>query len=96
MRFMSVREFRLNTGKVRRDLDGNNEVVLTANGKPYAIVTKIRPESLDLELQAIRRARARVALDGIRASAAKAGTSELSGEQIDAVVRDVRRKKVRK
>ena len=61
MKFMSVREFRLNTGKVRRGMGQDDEVVLTANGKPLAIVACIRPESFDKELDAIRRARARVA-----------------------------------
>lgn len=93
MRFMSVREFRVNTGRVRRDLDRDEEVVLTANGHPFAIVSAVRPEVFDKELEAIRRARAKVALERVRESAARAGTAEMSMPEVDKVIADVRRGK---
>ena len=91
MKFMSVREFRVNTGKVRRGMKQDDEVVLTANGRPFAIVTSIRPDSFDTELDAIRRARAKVALDRIRASAAEAGTAKMAPAELESMIRSVRR-----
>lgn len=91
MKFMSVREFRVETGRMRRDLDHDEEVVLTANGRPFAIVSAVRPEVFDKELRAIRSARAKVALERVRASAAQAGTAEMTMAETDAVVADVRR-----
>ncbi len=93
MKFMSAREFRVNTATMRRDLDRDEEVVLTANGRPFAIVSAVRPESFDKELRAIRGARARVALERARESAARSGTAEMPMAEIDTIVRDTRRAK---
>jgi len=93
MKFMSVREFRLNTGKVRRSMEQDDEVVLTANGQPFAIVSRIHAETFDRELDAIRRARAKVALDRVRDSAVKAGTSGMTPIELESVIRNVRRNK---
>jgi antitoxin (DNA-binding transcriptional repressor) of toxin-antitoxin stability system len=93
MKFMSTREFRVNTGRMRRDLERDEEVVLTANGRPFAIVSAVRPESFDKELRAIRGARARVALERVRDSAARSGTAEMTMAKIDTIISDVRRAK---
>ncbi len=93
MKFMSAREFRVNTGTMRRDLNRDEEVVLTANGRPFAIVSAVRPESFDLELRAIRGARAKVALERVRASAVLAGTADLPMTEIDAIIADTRHAK---
>jgi hypothetical protein len=44
-------------------LDRDVKVVLTANGRPFAIVSAVSPEWFDKELRAIRGARAKVALE---------------------------------
>lgn len=95
MKFMSAREFRMNTGTMRRDLDHDEEVVLTANGRPFAIVSAVHPEWFDKELRAIRGARAKVALERVRASAAQAGTAEMSMAEIDAIIAATRRAKAK-
>ena len=94
MKFMTVREFRLNTGKARRSLETDADVVLTANGRPFALVSRVHPESFDRELLAIRRARARVAVERLREDARADGTGTMSMDAIDAVVRDTRRRTV--
>lgn len=91
MKFMSVREFRMNTGTLRRDSASDGEVVLTANGRPFAIVSAVSPEAFDKELREIRRARARVALERVRESAARAGTAGTPMSTIDTIVRETRR-----
>lgn len=93
MKFMSAREFRVNTGAMRRDLDRDEEVVLTANGRPFAIVSAVRPEWFDKELRAIRGARAKVALERAREGAARFGTAEMPMAEIDTIVGDTRRAK---
>ena len=93
MKFMSIREFRLNTNIVRHSLDQEEEVILTANGQPFAIVSRIRPDALDKELLAIRRARAKVALDRIRASAEESETADISMQEVDTIIRNARRKR---
>ena len=93
MKFMSAREFRVNTGTMRRDLDRDEEVVLTANGHPFAIVSAVRPEWFDKELRAIRGARAKVALERVRESAARTGTADMPMAEIDAIIADTRHAK---
>jgi antitoxin (DNA-binding transcriptional repressor) of toxin-antitoxin stability system len=83
---MTAREFRANTGRMRRDLDRDEEVVLTANGRPFAIVSAVRSEWFDRELRAIRGARAKVALERARESAARAGTADMPMAAIDAII----------
>lgn len=95
MKFMSVREFRVNTGAVRRSLGRDDEVVLTANGQPFAIVLAVHPEAFDKELRAIRGARAKLALERVRESAARAGTATMPMSKVDAIIADVRRAKGR-
>jgi len=92
MRFMTVREFRLNTGGARRSLENEEDLVLTANGRPFAVVSRVHAESFDKELLAIQRARARVAVDRLRDAARADGTDRMTAGEIDAVVHDVRRK----
>jgi hypothetical protein len=91
MKFMTVREFRLNTGMARRSIEKDDDVVLTANGRPFALVSRVHPESFDREIQAIRRARARVAVERLREDARADGTDAMTMDEIDAVVRDSRR-----
>jgi len=80
---------------MRSDLDRDEEEVLTANGRPYAIVSAVRPEWFDQELRAIRGARAKVALERMRASAIRAGTANLPSAKIDAIIADTRHAKIR-
>ena len=93
MKFMSTREFRVNTGRFRHDLDRDAEVVLTANGRPYAIVSAVHPEWFDKELRAIRAARAKVALERVRERAATVGTADMPMDEIDAIITDLRHSK---
>ncbi len=96
MKFMTVREFRLNSGEARRSIEEETEIVLTANGRPFALVSPVHPESLDRELLEIRRARVKVAVDRLREDARKDGTDSMPMEDIDAVIRESRRGSRRK
>ena len=94
MTFMTVREFRVNTSRMRRDLARDEEIILTAHGKPFAIVSAVHSELFDKELRAIRGARAKVALERVRESAIQSGTADMPMSEIEAIIADVRREKV--
>jgi len=93
MKFATIREFRSKTAAMRRDLEREHEIILTANGKPIAIVSKVDADSVEEELTALRRARARVALDRIGADAKARGLDKMTMAEIDAVIAKVRRGK---
>jgi len=96
MKFVSIRDFRTRTAAVRKDLEQDEDIVLTVNGRPVAIMTPVGPGDLEEELLAIRRARARTALDRIRSRARAAGTDELSMSEVDAVIAETRRERNRR
>jgi antitoxin (DNA-binding transcriptional repressor) of toxin-antitoxin stability system len=93
MKFITVRDLRSNTAAIRRDLASEEEIVLTANGRPFAVMTRVEPETLEDEVQAIRRARARLAVERIRAKAKAVGLDRMSMDDIDAVVAEARRRR---
>lgn len=90
MKFVSVRDLRLRPGQVWEQLKDDEEIIITANGKPIALVTGIHEGALTEEIDALRRARALIALDRIHRDSVRQGTDRLSDEEIDAEIRAVR------
>jgi len=62
MKFVTVRDLRLTPGKVWELAKQERYIVLTANGRPMAILTGVDENSLEEDLDAIERAQALVAL----------------------------------
>lgn len=87
MRFISVREFRGKSGEVWKELAEGQELVITSNGKPIAIVSAVSEETLEDSLRGIRRARAMAAVQTMQRQSAK---SELGPEDVDAEIAAVR------
>jgi len=91
MKFITIRDLRSKTAKIRKDLQDDREIVVTANGRPFAVMTRVEPDGVEEEVQAIRRARAQAALSRIRAKAKADGLDRVSMDEIDAVIRETRR-----
>ena len=91
MKLVSIRELRKNTAAIREDLKKEQKIVLTANGRPFAILTAANPETVEDQILASRRARARIALDRIRAAAQAQGADTMSMDEIDGLIAKVRR-----
>ena len=91
MKFMSIRDFR--SRPIRKNIAAEREIVLTANGQPIALVSAVGPDNLEDELLALRRARARVAIDRMRAQAKAHGLDKMTMDEIDAIIAEVRRKR---
>ena len=90
MDFISIREFRTQPGKIWEKLARDHQMVVTRNGKPFAILTETSPTDLETDLQNLRRARFGRALAGIRTEAQKKGLDKLSLDQINDIIRDAR------
>ncbi len=93
MKFITIRDLRSNTSQLREDLDAEREVVVTANGRPFAVMTRVDGDSVEEEVNAIRSARAKAAVSRIRDNARKEGLDRLSMNQIDAIVARSRQEK---
>ena len=88
MNFYSVRDLRTDSKRMWTDLTSGNEVVLTNNGKPSALVIDIPEGSFDEIVQAVRQAKAMIALNSMRRKAARTGF--MSDEDIESVIAEAR------
>ena len=94
MRFLSVRELRNEPGKVWRELE-QEDLVVTANGRPVGILVSVKEGDLEQTLLALRRARAAVAVSRMRRRAGERGVERFSAAEIDREIRAVRRRATR-
>ncbi len=92
MRFVSTRELRNQPGYVR-DLAQDDELVLTANGKPVAILLGVEEDRLEETTRALRQAKAQLAVSRMRKHARRRGQDRTSAAVINAEIRAVRRKR---
>ena len=89
MKFLSTRELRNRPGYVR-NLAQKDDLVLTTNGKPIAILLGIDEDELEETARAIRQAKAQLALSRMRRQAARRGADRMPARAIDAEIRAVR------
>jgi len=93
MKFVSIRDFRNHTATIRKDLGDEHEIVVTANGRPFAILAAVHEDNFEERLKALRRSRAHALLDRIGAKAKARGVDKLTMEQIDATIAKARRER---
>ncbi len=93
MEFVAVRDLRLHPGRVWKRLDRGQEIVVTARGRPIALLTDIVGADEEKALKAVRMARAQLSLTAIRQEAHRKGLDRLSVEQIDRLVKKTRRER---
>ena len=86
MKFVSVRDLRNKTAAIREALKTEHEIVVTCNGKPFAILAEADEDTFEEKLAVLRRARARAVLDRIRARAKEQGLDKLTMKEIDAEI----------
>lgn len=91
MKFVTIRDLRTKTAAIRKDLEQEREIVLTANGRPFAVMTPVGSDTVEDEIRAIRRARAKAAVERIRAQAKARGLDELTAKEIDTLIAEARR-----
>ena len=94
MKFVTVRDLRLTPGKVWELAKQERRIVLTANGRPMAILTGVDENSLEEDLDAIERAQALVALDRIHQDSLERGIDRISEREIDIEINSVRKGQV--
>ena len=88
MNFYSVRDLRTDSKSMLADLNRGDEVVLTNNGRPSALMIDIPEGSFDEIVQAVRQAKAMIALNSMRRRAAREGF--MSDEDIESLIDEAR------
>jgi antitoxin (DNA-binding transcriptional repressor) of toxin-antitoxin stability system len=91
MKFITVRDLRTTPAKIWKDLQEEQEMVITNNGKPIALLTPISDADIEDTVTAVRRARAAAALRKIRDLAVKTRVSELTMEEINKEIKEYRK-----
>jgi antitoxin (DNA-binding transcriptional repressor) of toxin-antitoxin stability system len=90
MKFITVRDIRTSPAQVWKDLPEEQEMVITKNGKPIALLTSVSGTNLEETLSTIRRARAIEAVKSLQQLSVKNKNNELSIEEIEAEIKATR------
>jgi len=90
MKFVTVRDFRSRPTHVWKELKASDEMVLTSNGKPIALLTSISEESLEPTLHLLRKAKTLASVYSIQTKAQSDGLSKMSLDEINQEIGRVR------
>ena len=90
MKFITVRDIRTTPAKIWKELPEEQEMVITNNGKPIALLTPISDESLEETISAVRQARAIEAVRVMQQSAKARGLDSMTQTEIEDEIRQSR------
>jgi antitoxin (DNA-binding transcriptional repressor) of toxin-antitoxin stability system len=91
--FISSREISAAPGKVLRSLRRGSPAVVTANGKPVAILTPTSEATLARDLSALKLSRFGQALTTLQDAARRSGASRLSSAVVNAEIASARKER---
>jgi antitoxin (DNA-binding transcriptional repressor) of toxin-antitoxin stability system len=91
MRFVSVRDLRSKGRRVWEELESEEQLVVTSNGRPIALLTGVNEENFENTLRDLRRARALRAVEEMQRASLKAGLDKMTNQEINAEVRAARK-----
>jgi len=94
MRFISVRELSTKPREIWTKLK-DEELVITSNGKPIALLSGVTEETLEKTVRSIRRSRALIALEEMQKKSIESGLDKLTDSQIESEIRAVRKSRKR-
>ena len=90
IKWLASRELSAHPGRSLAAVSKAGRVLVTANGKPKAIMIPTSEETFAHDLQMLDRVALANVVEAIRADSVKAGTDALSMEDIDAEIKAVR------
>ena len=90
MRFISVREMNTRPKEIWEKIK-EEELVITSNGKPIALLSAVNEETLEKTLRMIRRSRALMALEEMQRKSLASGLDKMTDVEIGAGIRAIRK-----
>lgn len=90
MRFITVRELSTKPKAIWNKVK-EEEIVITSNGKPIALLSGITEETLEKTIQTIRRSRALMALEEMQKKSLELGLDQWTEAQIESEIQTVRK-----
>ena len=94
MRFISVRDLNTKPKEIWSRIK-DEEVVVTSNGKPIALLSGVTEDTLEKTLRTIRRSRALIALEEMQKKSIESGLDKLTESQIESEIQAVRKSRRR-
>jgi prevent-host-death family protein len=91
MKFVNVRDFRNSSRDIWERVSNDEDVIITNNGKPTAILVSVSECNLDEVLASIRQARAMRAFNRLQEQASS--SKHMDDSEIDAVIKAYRAEK---
>jgi antitoxin (DNA-binding transcriptional repressor) of toxin-antitoxin stability system len=90
MQFISVREMNTKPKEIWEKIK-NEEVVITSNGKPIALLSAVSEDTLERTLRMIRRSRALMALEEMQKKSLQSGLDKITDAEIESEIKAVRK-----
>lgn len=96
MEFVPYRVLRNKPTALREQLREQGELVVTVDGKPFAVMIDLGgSENMDEIMLLVSRLRAQMAARSIRSQSRRNGLDQMNEEQVDALIQKTRQKKAR-
>ena len=90
MQFISVREMNTKPKEIWEKIK-NEEVVITSNGKPIALLSAVSEGTLEKTIRMIRRSRALMALEEMQKKSLVSGLDKITDDEIESEIHAVRK-----
>lgn len=95
MKFITVRDLRARSAQIWEQLSKEQNMVITSNGRPLALLTSVNEDTLEDTLAALRRTRAVMAVSRLQEQSVAAKRDRISDEDIEAEIKAARRNRER-
>ncbi|GBR73446.1 antitoxin phd [Candidatus Termititenax aidoneus] len=96
MKFLSVRELRTSTNKLKSLLAKNGNIIVTTNGKPLSLMLPVDEANMEETLNDLTRIRAKRVFGEMQMQSVKNGTDKMTMAEIDAEIAAYRRERKNK
>ena len=91
MKFLTVRDLRSKSAQIWKELIDEQEMVITNNGRPVAILSAISESNLEKSLNSIRRARIADAISSIQQESIRNRTNKITNNEINGEIKEIRK-----
>ena len=93
MTFFTVRDLRTQPRQIWEKLSEVNEIIITNNGKPSALMIRINDDDMDDVIASVRQAAAMRAVNKLRIDSVLSGRSKIGDDEIDAEITQTRKER---
>ena len=83
IRFMSLRELRNETGKIKEILSNDGKIIVTNKGKPMSLMLDVNEQNFEETLAIINQIKLSRAITNIRTSAQENGAADMTMDEIN-------------